>query len=452
MGNRFLLLSCALIISLGAFLVEFPNGIEAVGLVFIMSAVALYFFRKYTTEKGFITNIFVVGLAARMAFGLMIHVFELREFFGGDALTYDESGWALSQYWLGKGELTGQMYFQSIGTAWGMTYLTAALYTVIGRNIFAAQSFCAVIGAAIAPTVFYCSRRIFGNLSSAKFAAIAVAVFPSFIIWTGQLLKDGLIIFMLVVTITMVLSLQEKFSYAALATVLASLFGILSLRFYIFFMVVVAVGGSFLVGISTSNRSILRRTLVLVALGVALTYFGMLRSAQTQFETFGSLDRIQGSRMDLARSASSGYNEESDVSTTEGALSAIPLGFTYLMFAPFPWQAANLRQTITIPDVLVWWAMMPFLVLGIVYTVRNRLRNAFPVLIFSLLLTLAYSITQGNVGTAYRQRAQIQVFLFVLVGVGWTVYRERRENERLIRAEAQRRVDAQLRGLAQRTN
>jgi hypothetical protein len=438
MGNRFLLLSCALIISLGAFLVEFPNGIEAVGLVFIMSAVALYFFRKYTTEKGFITNIFIVGLAARMAFGLMIHVFELREFFGGDALTYDESGWALSQYWLGKGELTGQMYFQSIGTAWGMTYLTAALYTVIG--------------AAIAPTVFYCSRRIFGNLSSAKFAAIAVAVFPSFIIWTGQLLKDGLIIFMLVVTITMVLSLQEKFSYAALATVLASLFGILSLRFYIFFMVVVAVGGSFLVGISTSNKSIVRRTLVLVALGVALTYFGMLRSAQTQFETFGSLDRIQGSRMDLARSASSGYNEESDVSTTEGALSAIPLGFTYLMFAPFPWQAANLRQTITIPDVLVWWAMMPFLVLGIVYTVRNRLRNAFPVLIFSLLLTLAYSITQGNVGTAYRQRAQIQVFLFVLVGVGWTVYRERRENERLIRAEAQRRVDAQLRGLAQRTN
>lgn len=451
MGNRFLLLSCALVISLGAFLVEFPNGVEAIGIVFILSAAALYIFRKHTQEKDFLTTIFVVGLAARMAFGLMIHLFELRDFFGGDAMTYDESGWALSQHWLGKGELTGQMYFQSIGTAWGMTYFTAGLYTLIGRNIFAAQSICAVVGAAIAPTVFYCSRRIFGNLNSAKFAAIAVAVFPSFIIWTGQLLKDGLIIFMLVLSITMVLSLQEKFTYAALLCVLAALFGILSLRFYIFFMVLVAVGGSFLVGVSTSNKSILRRTLVLVALGVALTYFGMLRSAQTQFETFGSLERIQGSRLDLARSAESGYNEESDVSTTEGALSAIPLGFTYLMFAPFPWQAANLRQAITIPDVLVWWVMMPFLVIGIIYTVKNRLRNAFPVLIFSLLLTLAYSITQGNVGTAYRQRAQIQVFLFVLVGVGWTVYRERRENERIIRAEAQRRVDAQLRGLAQRT-
>lgn len=451
MGNRFLLLFCVLIISLGAFLVEFPHGAVAVGIVAILSAAALYVFRQYTAEKEFITSVFIIGLAARMAFGLMVQLFELRDFFGADAVTYDESGWALSQYWLGRGDLTGHMYLQSIGTAWGMTYFTAGIYTLVGRNIFAAQSICAVVGAAIAPMVFYCSRRIFGNMRSARFAAVAVAIFPSFIIWTGQLLKDGLIIFMLVVSITMVLSLQEKFNYGALIAVVASLFGILSLRFYIFFMVAVAVGGSFLVGVSTTNRSILRRTVVLAALGVALTYFGMLRSAQTQYEIYGSLDRIQSSRLDLARSADSGYNAESDVSTTEGALSAMPLGFAYLMFAPFPWQAANLRQTITIPDVLVWWVMMPFLVIGIIYTVKNRLRNAFPVLIFSLLLTLAYSITQGNVGTAYRQRAQIQVFLFVLVGVGWTVYRERRENERIIRAEAQRRVDAQLRGLAQRT-
>lgn len=451
MGNRFILLACILVISLGTVVVEFPHGLVAISAVFMLSAVFLFIFRNYTSEKQFITTVFLVGLAARMAFGLMIHIFELREFFGGDALTYDESGWGLSQYWLGKGELTGQLYFQSVGTAWGMTYLTAGLYTLIGRNIFAAQSLCAVVGAAIAPMVYYCSQKIFGNMRSAKFAAVAVALFPSFIIWTGQLLKDGLIIFMLVVSITMVLSLQEKFNYAALAVIIGSMFGILSLRFYIFFMVLVAVGGSFLIGVSTTNRSILRRTFVLVILGVALTYFGMLRSAQQQYDIFGSLERIQSSRIDLVKSADSGFNEESDVSTTAGALSAIPLGFAYLMFAPFPWQAENLRQTITIPDVLVWWAMLPFLVLGIIYTVKNRLRNAFPVLIFSLLLTLAYSISQGNVGTAYRQRAQIQVFLFILVGVGWTVYRERRENERMIRAEAQRRVNAQLRGLAQRT-
>ena len=90
-----------------------------------------------------------------------------------------------------------------------------------------------------------------------------------------------------------------------------------------------------------------------------------------------------------------------------GAASAAPVGFASLMFAPFPWQATNLRQAITIPEVLIWWAMIPFLVMGLIYAVKHRLRNAFPVLIFSLLLTLAYSIFQGNVGTAYRRGSSL---------------------------------------------
>ena len=124
----------------------------------------------------------------------------------------------------------------------------------------------------------------------------------------------------------------------------------------------------------------------------------------------------------------------------------MPTGFKYLYFAPFPWEAENLRQSLTIPEVIVWWATMPFLVLGLFYAIKHRIRSAFPILIFSLLLTLAYSITQGNVGTAYRQRTQIQVFLFILIAVGWTVFQEHRENKRVMRAITQRRIDQQIRG------
>jgi len=190
----------------------------------------------------------------------------------------------------------------------------------------------------------------------------------------------------------------------------------------------------------------LRGTLILAIMGTALMYLGVGQSADVELRVFANLERVQSSRLDLARSADSGFGEETDVSTTEGAMFAMPTGFAYLYFAPFPWETANLRQAITIPEVLLWWATFPFLIIGIIYTVRKRLRNALPILVFSLLLTLAYSIFQGNVGTAYRQRTQIQVFLFILIGVGWTVYREERENKRLARAESQRRVDMQLRG------
>jgi hypothetical protein len=43
------------------------------------------------------------------------------------------------------------------------------------------------------------------------------------------------------------------------------------------------------------------------------------------------------------------------------------------------------------------------------------------------MLTLAYSIFQGNVGTAYRQRSQVLVFYFIFVAVGAVLFKERRE-------------------------
>ncbi len=192
-----------------------------------------------------------------------------------------------------------------------------------------------------------------------------------------------------------------------------------------------------------------RRIAVIILIALSLLYLGVQRNASIELTKFANLERIQSSRSNLSRAADSGFGQDVDVSTTEGAISAIPIGFAYLMFAPFPWQAANFRQAITIPEVLVWWAMIPFLVMGLIYSVKHKLRNAFPILIFSLLLTLSYSILQGNVGTAYRQRTQIQVFLFIFIGVGWTVYQEQRENKRILRTAAQRRVENSLRAALQ---
>jgi hypothetical protein len=53
-----------------------------------------------------------------------------------------------------------------------------------------------------------------------------------------------------------------------------------------------------------------------------------------------------------------------------------------------------------------------------------------PILIFTLMLTLSYSVFQGNVGTAYRQRAQLLVFYFIFVAVGFVLLLEKREEQK----------------------
>ena len=440
--------ACILVVALGVIAVSFPDGASAILVVSILSGLFLVIFRHFTSEKKFVSNIFLVALLLRLGFGIFIHLADQRVFFGGDANTYDYRGTILMDSWLGNSNHDELELFTASSTAgpgWGMNYFVAALYMVIGRNIFAAQSFCGVIGAATAPMAFFCARRIYNNVSAAKLSAILVAVFPAFVIWSGQLLKDGLIIFLLVLTMTMVLELQEKISFRAILLLGLSMAGILSLRFYIFYMVLTAVVGSFVIGVSNSTRSLITRIVVLVLLGFTLTYFGVIQIASVNFERYGSLERVQNSRFGLSKDVGSGFSSDSDVSTAEGAILVVPIGFAYLMFAPFPWEMNNLRQSIPLPEVFVWWAMMPLLIVGIVYSVRHKLRQALPILIFSLMLTLAYSIFQGNVGTAYRQRTQIQVFLFIFIAVGWTLRKEKKADRKIQNVQQQERLEAALR-------
>jgi hypothetical protein len=201
-------------------------------------------------------------------------------------------------------------------------------------------------------------------------------------------------------------------------------------------MIAVAIAGAFIVGwqkITPTNFA--RQFMVLLLLGVSFTYLGVTRYASAQFSRFGSLESIQRSRSDLAR-AGSGFGQDVDVSTTEGAISTIPLGLVYLLFAPFPWQLISLRQSITLPEMIIWWLSFPLLILGIWYSIRYRLRQISPILIFTSMLSIAYSVFQGNVGTAYRQRAQLLVFYFIFVAVGFVLLMEKKEERARMRREA----------------
>lgn len=413
----------------------FPEGAVAAILILVCSTVVIIAINKiFEEDNQLLIQIFLAALLVRLLFGFIVHIFDLREFFGGDANTYDTLGFRLVEIWSGQsfGIDSSSQQMASMSSGWGMNYLTGVIYLFTGRNILAAQSFCAVIGAATIPVVYKCSFEMFGNRRVSKTSALLVALYPAFIVWTGQLLKDGIIIFLLVLALTIVIQLQRKFSYMGVVLLIFSLFGILSLRFYIFYMVAAAVVGAFIVGFSNAPSAILRRTIVLVVIGLGLTYLGVLRNAGGDIDEYANLERVQRSRSNLAESGS-GFGEDIDVSTTEGALTALPVGLAYLMLAPFPWQVSNFRQAVTLPEVMIWWASIPFLISGLWYTLRHKLRAALAVLIFTLMLTLAYSVFQGNVGTAYRQRTQIQVFLFMFIAIGLTLKRERSENQLLLK-------------------
>jgi hypothetical protein len=435
-----LLMAMALAI-LGMVFMLAPNA-GGPGIMLILPLVALVSFMifRLDLDRKFLLRVFLSGVLVRVFVGTLIYVFRLQEFFGGDALTFDFFGNALLQVWEGHTQyMRAVEMFSSngAGSGWGMLYLVAAVYKIVGQNMLATQYMNCVIGAASAPLAYLISIEIFPNKRIARICALMAAFFPSLVLWSCQGLKDGPIILLLTVSMLATLKLGEKFSIKYVAALVLSLFGLLTLRFYVFYIVVIAVTAAFILGRrQLTAQSFARQMIIIMIVGLGLAYFGVSRYASQQFEAFANADQLQRMRQDASQSAASGFAEDVDVSTASGVLSTVPLGLTYLLLAPFPWQLASLRQAITLPEMLVWWSSIPLLVLGAWFTIKHRLREIAPIVIFTSLLTLTYSIMQGNVGTAYRQRAQLLVFYFVFVAVGFVLVKERRE------ARAQKRMEA----------
>ncbi|HSE19120.1 MAG TPA: glycosyltransferase family 39 protein [Pyrinomonadaceae bacterium] len=424
-----------LLLAVGGALVWFMPA-EAPGALVMCAVVSIptiFILARIHDEKTFLFRMFLIGLLVRIVLAAVINMGHMEEFFGGDANTYDIFGQSLleglhgNDYHMQK----YQSFVASGAGAWGMLYLVAGIYELVGKNLLAVQLVNASIGAATGIVVYYTAMSLFNNLRVAKLAALLVTFFPSLILWSSQALKDGLIILALAVSILATLRLMEKITLGWVAVITVSLLTLLSLRFYIFYMMTAAVAGSFFLGAkSLSAQGFLQRFVAVAAIGLAFTWFGVLQYAGTQFDRFANLKQIQMSRQDQA-GAGSGFGKDVDITTTEGALTIIPLGIVYLLFAPFPWQFSTLRQSITLPEMIMWWFAFPLLVLGMWYSIKHRLRQVAPIVIFTTMLTLVYSVFQGNVGTAYRQRSQLLVFYFIFVAVGAIIMKERAENRRL---------------------
>jgi hypothetical protein len=435
-----------------ASLLVFPDGaIGSAVCLFITIPVGfiLQTLVEEKEEKEFLWNLFLGALVVRLLYGTIAYYFDFWLYFAGDAETYNAFGNSLAEYLKGNTVLNEFESFRFFGfrqSGWGMFWLIGFLYYIIGQNPIAGNMFCSVFGALAAPVGYLCAKELFNNTKTGKITGLFVAFFPGFINWSSFMMKDGILVFLLVLSVLMIIRLQKSFNLFYISLLLFSLFGIISLRFYIFPMILTAILGSFIIGVKTqtdSLGSLARRCVLIIGIGVILTYAGAFSSVQESVETYGNIERLNSARLDQSLTANSGIGNV-DVSTTEGAISFLPIGLMYLMLAPFPWQLTSIRSALTMPEMLVWWASIPFLISGIIFSVKNRLRETMPVLIFTLMLTVGYAIFQGDVGTAYRQRTQIQVFYFMFIGAGFVLFMEKRENERLLNNVQKQRKQLRL--------
>jgi hypothetical protein len=98
--NALLALS-ALAVAVSVSLLFPAEGAAAVVFCAALSALVGLLVSRHPTQARFLVHVFVAGLLVRVAVGALIFYFNLQDFFGGDAFTYDYQGLMYLEYWQG---------------------------------------------------------------------------------------------------------------------------------------------------------------------------------------------------------------------------------------------------------------------------------------------------------------------------------------------------------------
>jgi hypothetical protein len=227
------------------------------------------------------------------------------------------------------------------------------------------------------------------------------------ILWSSIALKDMLSTLLLVFALYFCLSLRERVTLGNLAGTLLPVLAILSIRFYLVYFVGFAIVASLIFERGSRLLTGVYKQLGVVAAGLALLgVLGLTERTEQEMDLI-SLEQASAYRRGMALSANSGFDVEVDVSTPGNALAYLPIGMAHLLWAPFPWQMVSLRPLLAAPETVFWWFLFPATIRGIVFAIRRRFSETSALLIFSATLLCGYSLVHGNVGSAFRQRAQI---------------------------------------------
>jgi len=348
--------------------------------------------------------------------------------FWGDSSTYDIGGHLLSLSW-GGDVLVNPYLSRSHESGVGFIYFVAAVYYFFGRNQLLIQFLNGIIGGLAVLAVYGIAARLFDR-ESARWAARFMAFFPQMIFWSSAMYKDPAVILCIAISMYAAIRLKEHFSTRHLILFISACLALLTLRFYIFYMVAFATLSTFVFGQKRrAAGSVFAQIGLIGAFLVAFSFAAEKETVERQTQYF-NLQNVQVVRSEQAQLGKSSIRGAADVSGTASAVAYLPIGLAYLLFAPFPWAISGMRQLLALPDTLAWYVLMPAFWRGMRYTFRNRLKESLPILLFAGILTVAYALFQGNVGTAYRQRTQITMFFFIFMGVG-LVEKQRQRMKRL---------------------
>ncbi len=233
---------------------------------------------------------------------------------------------------------------------------------------------------------------------------------PSFLFYTSDMYKDGLVLCFVMAALGSSLRLAERFSARDAVIGLISILALWYVRFYLIFVTVAPL----LVGVIGLRAKGFARSLVA---SLALAMGALVLASYTDFLQLAS-ERASETFQRGTSLAVLNQNAEggSGIAFDDNGspFGALALKMAYTVFAPFPWAKGSLGFQIGKLDVFVWYFVI-YRAVRASFHVERRL--VIMLSTFIIPCTVMYAMGISNVGLIVRQRLVIVAATTILAAL-----------------------------------
>ena len=351
------------------------------------------------------TRLTAAAFGLRVAVAIGTYVVLPYGYFAPDEIGYARSGLALSKQPLDLSQAL---------SAQGWLYFNAASQQLFGDDHLLPRLWNAGVGSLTVLLCFVLATRVVSGIG-ARFTALVVAFLPTLVMWSTLNLKDADVWCLILSGLLLIVRLQAGWRWRSIAALGIVVVLLASLRQFAAASLVLATA----VGLLSPHLS--RRRLITAAGVAAAVAVVVALTVGERVYTSLHLDMLAHLRHALAVGARSAVDPDPGLQTLHGAIAFLPRGVFDLLIRPFPWEVPGALKTGVAIDIVLEYAVLVAAIIGIAYSIKRRPVESAPLIGIIICLIVGYGLVLSNLGTIYRERAQIVVVLCVFVGAAYDV-------------------------------
>lgn len=390
-------------------------------------------------DFNFLLNFFLIGLVARVLLSLLFYFLSFvipghispGFIFSDDGWCYSEQGWEIYKFAERGVRITRENYLINpnfhvmSGNLTVYDYFASFIYSITGYSPVSLFFINCVAGSIAAIFIYLIARELFSK-SVARISSIFAFLWPSFVLWSTQNLKEPVIAMFFCILLWTIFYMHRHPSpgFLLLSIVsIAVLFKVAYPYLVILFAVICFTVLFLFLEHLFKNRFV--TILVLYILFIAVGPFfknqvlpQISKRSAYDIVNYKSVFEFLGYHRSVRAAGRLQFLKNADISSAGKALGFVPLGLLYAIFAPFPWQLGSILQILAAPETVIFYLLIPFTLKGIIFSYKRRINQSLLLLSIISATLIFLALVESNSGTLFRHRFVAFNLLFIFTAVG----------------------------------